>query len=205
MEGVTVQNFAEQGAPKIKKYKHFGPEGYGFIIVRNEEAEATFEETVKFNTFKGLELLKPESGSSYEMRVAPGEIKTILIKCDPEGYAMSTSSSTKVVLGNSSLEQQCIEQGKRAARADPSSGEAYDIHQYTLKHSGGIAYLYVNNTADKTLEEDLEFDMSGLEIEGKPGETAITVRVGPGQRKLVKLRTTADAYKLRVGVAYDIQ
>jgi len=28
------------GAPKIKKYKCFGPEGYGFIIIENDEAEA---------------------------------------------------------------------------------------------------------------------------------------------------------------------
>ena len=84
----------DKGAPHIKKYKCFGPEGYGFIIVENDEKDATFKEKVTFNSFKGLEFLPPESGQSYDINVPPGGNKTIIIKCDPEGYAMSSSSTT---------------------------------------------------------------------------------------------------------------
>jgi len=54
MEGVTKTTMADKGAPKIKKYKCFGSEGYGFIHFENDELEAQFTEKVNFNTFKGL-------------------------------------------------------------------------------------------------------------------------------------------------------
>jgi hypothetical protein len=40
--------------------------------------------------------------------------------------------------------------------------------------------LYVNETKDETLEEEIEFKLTGLEIEGKPGENKLEVIVGPG-------------------------
>jgi hypothetical protein len=80
-------------APLITKYKSFkNKEGYGFIIIENKEAEAQFKEKVTFTNFKGLQFLAPESGSSYEVLVPPGHTKTILIKCDPEGYSMSSTT-----------------------------------------------------------------------------------------------------------------
>lgn len=62
MEGVTVTDFASRNAPEIKKMKGFAPEGYGFIIYKNESQEASIKEKVTFNNFKGLKLLEPESG-----------------------------------------------------------------------------------------------------------------------------------------------
>ena len=59
-EDVTCQSFADKGAPEIKKYKAFTPEGYGFIHIVNQSKEATFIEKVNYNTFKGLEMLKPQ-------------------------------------------------------------------------------------------------------------------------------------------------
>jgi hypothetical protein len=94
MEGVTKVTMADKGAPLIKKYKCFGPEGYGFIIIENDEEEASLKEKVTFNTFTGLEFLPPETGESYDILVPPGGNKTIVIKADPEGYGMSSSSST---------------------------------------------------------------------------------------------------------------
>jgi len=40
--------------------------------------------------------------------------------------------------------------------------------------------LYVNNTTDCTLEEEIEFKLQGLEIEGKPDETTVEFTIGPG-------------------------
>jgi hypothetical protein len=84
---------ADKGAPLVKKYKCFGDEGYGFIIIQNDEPEAQYKEKVNFTSFKGLEFVAPESGSAYEVLVPPKGNKTIVIKCDPEGYAMATSST----------------------------------------------------------------------------------------------------------------
>ena len=65
-------------------------------------------------------------------------------------------------------------------RPDTETGEHYDIYQYSLRHGGGIAYLYVNETVDKTLEEEIEFQLVGLELEENPGETTVEIKVGPG-------------------------
>ena len=196
MEGVTKVTMEDKGAPLIKKYKCFGPEGYGFIVIENDEAEASFKEQVTFNNFKGLQFLMPEKGQSYDILVPPGGNKTIVIKCDPEGYSMSSSASTQVIHGDSQLEQLCETTGKKAVRLDTETEEAYKIYQYCLKHGGGIAYLYVNETSDKTLEESIEFTMEGLQIEGKPDDKEVEIKIGPGERKLLKLVSMKAQYKI---------
>ena len=178
---MTKVTMEDKGAPLIKKYKGFGAEGYGFIIIENDEKEAQFKEKVSFNNFKGLEFLPPETGSAYDILVPPQGNKTIVIKCDPEGYSMSSSTSTAVIMGEKNLAQMCLERGTRKERPDPETGESHDICRYDLNHSGGIAYLYVNKTRDRTLEETLEFQLQGLELEEKPGASELDITVGPGQ------------------------
>ena len=56
---IAELNFADKGAPEIRKYKNFGAEGYGFIYIKNESSSATFNEKCVFNTFKGIEMTKP--------------------------------------------------------------------------------------------------------------------------------------------------
>ena len=70
----------DKGAPAIKKYTDFsGQEGYGYIVIRNDEEGATYREHVTFNKFTGLTMLKPESGTSYEIEVKPKSSKTIIV------------------------------------------------------------------------------------------------------------------------------
>lgn len=60
MEGVVKTNMEEQGAPQINKFKCFGPqnfEGYGFVIVQNNDESAIYKEKVTFTTFKGIKFL----------------------------------------------------------------------------------------------------------------------------------------------------
>ena len=178
---MTKVTMEDKGAPLIKKYKGFGAEGYGFIIIENDETEAQFKEKVTFNTFKGLQFLPPESGSAYDILVPPQGNKTMVIKCDPEGYSMASSTSTAVIQGEKNLAKMCLEKGTRKERPDPETGESHDIWRYDLNHSGGIAYLYVNKTRGRTLDETIAFQLQGLELEEKPGATEIDILVGPGQ------------------------
>jgi len=70
---------------------------------------------------------------------------------------MGTSSLTQIVFGGKKLREMCKEQGKKAGRPDPETGEAKEIYLYTLQHPEGVCYLYVNETTDQTLEEEVEF------------------------------------------------
>ena len=117
---------------------------------------------------------------------------------------MSSSSATNVIPGGDQLERLCLQQGKKARRDDPDTGDQYDIFVYSYKHGGGMAYLYVNETTNKTLEESVEWQLKGLEIEGKPGETELEFSVKPGEKKLIKLVTTEGPWKLSMGVGYEI-
>ena len=147
--------------------------------------------------------MPPESGNSYDISVPPGGNKTIVIKCDPEGYGMSSTTITKVAHGDDKLMQMCLNKGKKQQRDD--EGNPVDIFQYSLQHDGGVAYLYVNETPNRTLDEDLEFQIQGLELEENPGQTEINVKVGPGQKRLVKLAATTGPWKIGVGVAFVIE
>lgn len=82
---------------------------------------------MNYTNFKGLKMCKPQQGSGYDITVEPGKQKTVLIWCHPEGYAMSSSSSTQIVQGGKKLKEMCRETGKKAARPDPDTGEEFDI------------------------------------------------------------------------------
>lgn len=138
------------------------------------------------------------------MSVPPGGTKMILIHCDPEGYGMSSSAQTSIVHGGKKLRELTKSQGKKNARPDPENGEARDIYQYSYQHSDGVCYLYVNETSDLTLEEEVEFQLQGLEIEGKPGESTIEIVVGPGQEKFIKLKSISTPWKIATGISYGI-
>lgn len=128
----------------------------------------------------------------------------ILIRCDPEGYGMSSSTSTNIIHGGKKLKELCRKEGKRNARPDPNSGEPTHIYQYSMQHSDGICYLYVNETTNLTLEEEIEFKLEGLEIEGKPGETTAQVTVGPGQERFVKLRSISQPWRVATAISFGI-
>jgi hypothetical protein len=127
------------------------------IHIDNQSAAATFKEKVNYNTFTGLQMVKPQQGQGYDITVGPGQSKTVLLRCSPEGYGMSSSSSTSVSLGGKQLKEMCRQNGKKNNRPDPETGEAKEIFQYSHQHADGVCYLYVNNTENETLEEEIEF------------------------------------------------
>mmetsp|Transcript_14347 Transcript_14347/g.13916 ORF Transcript_14347/g.13916 Transcript_14347/m.13916 type:complete len:82 (+) Transcript_14347:523-768(+) len=75
-------------------------------------------------------------------------------------------------------------------RCHPQTKKEMDIFQYQYKHSAGICYLYENKTANKTLEENLKFQLGGLEIvDNPPGNQEVKFKIGPGESKFIKLKS----------------
>ncbi len=89
-------------------------------------------------------------------------------------------------------------------RAHPQTKQQVDIFQYSLKHSGGMAYLYENNTTNKTLEEKLKFKMEGLEIVGNESAQEVQIKIKPGESKFIQLKALVPQWKIGTGVAYGI-
>lgn len=78
----------------IVKSKVTSDFGYEMIHIQNGADESGYKETVNFPKFEGLTLMEPESGNGYDVLVAAGETKIVLIKqsCRGYGYSMSFSS-----------------------------------------------------------------------------------------------------------------
>lgn len=63
------------------------------------------------------------------------------------------------MMSDENLVAKCLEEG---TQNDRSAG----IYQKYLSHSGGILYVYKNETKDKTLKEELNLNLEGLRIDG---------------------------------------
>lgn len=65
--------------------------------------------------------------------------------------------------------------------------------------------IYKNDTADKILNEEVNFELEGLAIEGEPeGTTTVAMEVGPGSEKIVKLVAVADDFGFGMGNSYNV-
>jgi hypothetical protein len=119
---VAVQNFEQKGAPNIVRYQcGKAPEGYNFVIIHNNEEEATYKENIEYTTFDGLQMVHPDipdpnitiGGTTYEIVVPPGQKKMVLIKASVEGFSSAARMSTSVFHGDRKLREMCLEAGER--------------------------------------------------------------------------------------------
>ena len=75
-----LTTFENEGAENCKKYSQMCGEGYGYTYFENDSAEASIKETVTYTRFEGLELVKPFSGSGYDVLVPPGQRTIVLMR-----------------------------------------------------------------------------------------------------------------------------
>jgi hypothetical protein len=56
-QGINRMDFQDKGAKEIKRYFQYNfPEGYVYCIILNNDNEATFKETLIFDTFDHIKL-----------------------------------------------------------------------------------------------------------------------------------------------------
>ena len=132
--------------------------GYSVIFIKNGSESSAYKETVTYNKFDGQTMMPPESGTQYDVLVKAGTTKIILIKLSCRGYSSSYSYSSSVQMGDDNLIAKCLAEGEKTERAT-------DIYVMKLQHSGGIIYVYKNETSGSTLNEELGFELTGLVIE----------------------------------------
>lgn len=171
--------------------------GYITYMIKNEDEESTYKESMSYPTFDGCTMCEPESGAGYEAVVEAGQTKIILIKLECNGYSMASSFSSMVIKGDNSLIQQCIEEGEKNERAP-------GIFQCYLQHSAGIIYVYKNETTDQTLNEEAGFNLEGLTIDGQEDQTKVDITLGPGEQIVIKLVTTGGGYSIGTSTSYSI-
>lgn len=171
--------------------------GYLLTMIHNGDASSTYQLSMNYPKFEGMELLSPESGDGYQVSVKAGETRTILIKQDCKGYSYASSFSSQVLMSYDNLIEKCLEEGTQNDRAD-------GIYQKYLSHSGGIIYVYKNETGDKTLKEELGLNLEGLRVDGQEDQSKVDILIVPGQRKVIKLVTTGGGYSIGTSCSYNI-
>mmetsp|Transcript_3288 Transcript_3288/g.5459 ORF Transcript_3288/g.5459 Transcript_3288/m.5459 type:complete len:139 (+) Transcript_3288:1312-1728(+) len=78
-EFIQVSDMAKKRAPKIKRYQcGKAPEGYNFVLIVNDEREATYKEYLEYNTFEGLRMIPPPQGNSKEMVIEEQKYEVVV-------------------------------------------------------------------------------------------------------------------------------
>jgi hypothetical protein len=166
-------------------------------MIKNDETDCTIVEEVNFPKFDGLSLVAPEEGDSYKMEVPPGEQKIVMVKGALEGYSLRMTYTSQLYWGEESLIEQCVTTGQQKVRGD-------DITQYSMQHTGGIIFVYKNDSTDKILKEEIIFDVDGLKVEGQD-DLKVIIELGPSSQEVVKLRTTGGPWSFGCSCAYGVE
>jgi hypothetical protein len=93
--------------------------------------------------------------------------------------------------------------GNKVTRKDPHVNGDIDICVYTLKHGGGICYLYENLTKNSILEETIKFKTNGLHLVGEEKDEMI-IKIGPGESKFIELKAETSNWNIQTSVSYGI-
>ena len=128
---------SDDNAPLITKYQETqAVEGYNFVLIKNEDVEQRYKETVKFADLVGLKLLHDPKSTEYTLEVGPGESKMVIMEASLNGFSYSSSIAREVELGDSTLRKLCMTEDNKAQRGtDP-------IFCYTLQHPAGIFFVW---------------------------------------------------------------
>lgn len=143
----TYKKEAVESNENIKRITIQTKFGYSGYVIINNAKDSCYKENATFK-MKGQTFLAPEEGKAFNIAVDSQSKYCVACKQDIKGYSMSKSFSSQVLMGEGSLVQKCKDEGKKTPRAD-------GIYQMSLKHEGGMMYIYMNETKDQTLTEEL--------------------------------------------------
>lgn len=157
--------------------------------IQNNESELVYLETADFMQFENVELLPPEEGKSYKVKVESGETKHIIIKLGCNGFSLSKSFSYILYKKQEALIKDCLANGQMQERAD-------NITQHMLQHQGGVLIIYKNQSiTNHVLKEKITFTLDGLTIRGNdPDDKVVSFELLPDQEKVVQLDTVRGGF-----------
>ena len=65
-------------------------------------------------------------------------------------------------------------------------------------------YLYVNETSDKILKEEMGFKLEGLAIEGQEDQEKVEIELGPSEEKVISIKAIGGGWKFGTSCSYGI-
>ena len=172
----TIQ-LPQQMIPGYKIYKNVLKSDFGYLAIQihNQEEYYDFNMTAIFEPAKNYTLLQPDFGSKSDMLVLPGQKRLVVARINDRNqkYTIPTTTDISIALNKKQLLKTCMAKGQ-ITRTDNDL-----IYSKCFDYSEGRVYVYTNDTADQFLDEHLEIDQEGYEIEGQKDQTQIQFCLGP--------------------------
>ena len=197
-------NFAHRKHEGIQ-YVSSEHNGWAFVYFQNDEEEHQISVTLNLgNTQSGVRVMPPHSGFKPAIVVGPGECDIIIYKSNGRRrISVSMMTSFRRVTKVDSIKSKVKE--SKTILKKRLNGEEVDIRVHFYYHKMGVALLYVNETDDMTLNEDLEFNLDNAHIEGING-SRLQVSLPPGKERLVKVvRNNDEGFQARLArIMYTI-
>lgn len=185
--GLHKIDMTDKLAPKIKRYFECNfPEGYMYVIIKNNDPEATYFERVTFDKFQRLDMCPPHSGHSYQISVGPQFTNIVLIRAKRGANFTIESLHQNVFLGDKALREICLNENFKVSRLRD------EIVLYKAWHDNGFVALYQNNSEDKFYTETIRYFLQGLVLEGIEGDSTMQIKLAPGEEKLIKLSNKGE-------------
>lgn len=110
VESIT-QGLPGNEAPGISITEFKTEFAYAMYSIQNNEQDLTYVETADFLKFDKVELMAPEGGNSYKVKVESGETREVLLKFGCNGFSVSKSYSYILVKKDDSLYKECLGKG----------------------------------------------------------------------------------------------
>ena len=115
MADIDKTDLADKKAPLITKYTCTkAPEGYNFVIIKNQDKEQKYKECVEYTTFEGLSFIDKPDESKYELTIGPGETKIVIMESKVQGFSSAASMTTQIFHGDTALTEMCKAEGDKA-------------------------------------------------------------------------------------------
>lgn len=185
----TEQQFYDlksQNHPLIK-YKTFDNKGgFGYVYFENGTSNFNLEATVDFAGSVNIRMCYPYNGLKPSVSV-PANGNNI---CVYEAIGLPYTTQLRVLSSvKNGAKTQTFRDKVRESKTvlvKSMNNQPVNVNVYMLYHADGLAMLYVNDSDNLTISEQIEFGMTGCHIEGVYG-SYIEIVCGPKSEKMLKI------------------
>lgn len=182
------------------------------LLYENNTPDLLLDEEITFE-LKGLTLAEDPGKKVLRFELGPGKDRAVYLKkIAPEFSILYNVSYIVKYIGKGGsgaeklseweLRKLAKEQGQKKQRKDTKNGDPVEIYVYVLQHEHGVYMLYENNTTNLELDEEIAFELKGLELADDPKGDMVRFILKPGDRKGIFINRVAEEYAISYNVSY---
>ena len=192
------KDFSEYGEPKIKYFFDETKDGFGyFYFVNDSDDDTGLLASVILKKMQNVELVAPYKGKRADITVPAHHDDIILYRILEKPASLNYVVAPRFRKSRRVLKRLAKERGKKSDRPD-KNGDNVGIKVYLYRTQDGLVSLYVNQSEDYALSEQVEYQLEGCSIVGSPDSTQIDIKLMPGDEKMIHIVRNDDASFFRI-------